>query len=60
MNKHDYIEKEVREYVKRAEKSGVYVDAHNLGTLRTMLGRDWDFLERNVDRVDSNNSHDDQ
>jgi hypothetical protein len=54
MTREDWIEKEVV-----AKENVMHLDAHNKATLRSVLGKEFDALEREAVRIDNHNSHDD-
>jgi hypothetical protein len=54
MTREDWIEKEVV-----AKEKVMHLDAHNKATLRSVLGKEHDFWEREAVRIDNHNSHDD-
>jgi hypothetical protein len=49
----------IREKEVAAKEKMMRVDARNNQTLRSVLGKEYDFCEGELVRIDSNNSHDD-
>jgi hypothetical protein len=55
MTREDWIEKEVA-----AKEEVMHLDAHNKATLRSVLGKEFDALEREAVRQDNHTGRDDQ